>query len=844
MKKILLAGNSYCRQIVFYPESDSYKINTEPTPALNDFHLVRSQDLPGGVQLLKYFIESSGNPTEITTMDFMDYNNPQPAKSKTLISSLKETKQKDAYQIEKTIGVLETDLKGNELQKSDTAKDTNSIDLFILSGVNGESARTVQELSNLLPPVGKKYFIVLDLQQLNHSAEFLDLFVTKHPKQTIAIIHADLLRESGVRISKGLSWDKTLEETLVAVNENAFLKKIKSFHSLLILFGNEAILYVYHKDDNSLHSRFYFIPDFVEGQIAADNQHVIHGESEAFLAALANGILFPYNSEASPIHQPGEELISVAILAGINARASCIQSGYRHQRDGTIHYPVKIIFHESPLNIRVIDSSNYMEIPPAGSVLNYLAFKDKALIAINAALYVKNGKAFLFDTVPYAQINKLKTYIQSEIEDFRSFEKLIVQYVEQDKSTTPISIAVFGAPGSGKSFGVKQIAGSLKSNPAILEFNLSGFQSHDDLIKGFHTIRDECLRGEIPFVFFDEFDSEFEGKALGWLKYFLAPMQDGVFKEGESLHPVGKAIFVFAGGTCSTFEKFESRSHNNEGNNSSKLPDFISRLKGFINIQGIDQRNDTDTFYPLRRAIVLRNMLAKYQGLKNADGAINIDDNLLGALLEIPVFKHGARSLETIIRQSNLDNARSFTKSNLPAQKLLSLHLDTDTFEKYMEQSYLPHEALEKLAKMIHNDWLEREIKKGTAKPSMKPWDELQEQYKDSNRQQAIDMVRKLNAYGYSIVSVEKNKVEITAFSNDEIERMAQMEHERWVNEKIANGWTYGKPRTDNLKIHDCLLPWNELDEATKDNDRNPLKNIPELLQKVGFAIVKAKTSK
>ena len=47
----------------------------------------------------------------------------------------------------------------------------------------------------------------------------------------------------------------------------------------------------------------------------------------------------------------------------------------------------------------------------------------------------------------------------------------------------------------------------------------------------------------------------FQGK-LGWLKYFLAPMQDGVFRVGDSIHPIGKAIFVFAGGTSSTYNQF------------------------------------------------------------------------------------------------------------------------------------------------------------------------------------------------------------------------------------------------------------------------------------------------
>ena len=68
---------------------------------------------------------------------------------------------------------------------------------------------------------------------------------------------------------------------------------------------------------------------------------------------------------------------------------------------------------------------------------------------------------------------------------------------------------------------------------------------------------------------------------------------------------------------------------------------------------------------------------------------------------------------------------------------------------------------------------------------------------------------------------------------------MAKMEHDRWMNEKIAKGWVYGKKRNDELKIHDCLLNWNELDEKTKDLDRNTVSIIPELLTKVGFAVIK-----
>jgi hypothetical protein len=68
-------------------------------------------------------------------------------------------------------------------------------------------------------------------------------------------------------------------------------------------------------------------------------------------------------------------------------------------------------------------------------------------------------------------------------------------------------------------------------------------------------VRDVGLSGALPLVFWDEFDTALEGKKLGWLRYFLAPMQDGRFQDGQLVHPIGRSIFVFAGGTSTTMEK-------------------------------------------------------------------------------------------------------------------------------------------------------------------------------------------------------------------------------------------------------------------------------------------------
>ena len=118
------------------------------------------------------------------------------------------------------------------------------------------------------------------------------------------------------------------------------------------------------------------------------------------------------------------------------------------------------------------------------------------------AKYGLNG----LKNIPFARFGKLLTVDRNEIESLNSLKNLVRNYEFQKKAKKPLSIGVFGPPGSGKSFGIKQIAKSIYGKDVpILEFNLSQFPEDPKfVIDALHQVRDEVLKAKIPFVFWDE----------------------------------------------------------------------------------------------------------------------------------------------------------------------------------------------------------------------------------------------------------------------------------------------------------------------------------------------------
>jgi hypothetical protein len=149
----------------------------------------------------------------------------------------------------------------------------------------------------------------------------------------------------------------------------------------------------------------------------------------------------------------------------------------------------------------------------------------------------------------------------------------------------------------------------------------------------------------------------------------------------------------------------------------------------------------------------------------------------------------------------------------------------------------------EVIARLRHDLYVRWEAERGVTpatNPSMVPWDELPDSLKASNRDFADGVGRKLAAFGCVVVpaplALEQETADI--FTPAEIEELAEMEHERWMNDLVLAGWRRAPGPKDAVRmLHPLLVPWDELSEIDRERDRTAIRALPGMLARAGFEI-------
>ncbi len=689
-----------------------------------------------------------------------------------------------------------------------------------------------------------------------------ETLIGQHAERLVVITTAQDLRANAIQISKNISWERTAQDALWELTYNPVINSLSRIACLIVSFDCAGAILLMMDSRQHVTARLLFDPYGMEGDWIRAYPGDMMGYNTCLTAAVVRQILL--NSDAPDFAQGIQTGIAAARLLhreGYGQRGSSPeQADLRFPLDavaGEIGRQVQPLAETEIRNPAEFLISSVSEKPSAQSgYWTILGDRYTTSLEFIARQIVLEGYQSALSQVPVGRFGALVTVDRREIEALNGIQRLIREYCLTPQKK-PLSIAVFGPPGAGKSFGIEQVARSVTGEIAVLSFNLSQFRSQDDLIDALHQVRDIGLTGKIPLVFWDEFDTSLDNQPLGWLRYFLAPMQDGAFQQGQIVHPIGRCIFVFAGSTSHTMEQFGNGLSTTE-QRALKLPDFISRLKGFLNVLGPNPVGgpENDAYYVIRRALLLRSIFERNvpQIIHDHEGkkVVHIDDGLLRAFLLISQYKHGTRSMESLVSTSTLSGKSVYERSSLPPEDQLNLHVNASEFLSLMQQLELQGDILERMAQAAHEIFCENlraqgysygtiTDEKSKTHSSLRPYAELPEDEKEQNRLNVRDIPTKLALVGYRLRPARANEPPVH-FSDVELELLARHEHERWMSAKLAAGWQYA-PQTDKArKVHQSLLPWDELSEEEKEKDRLFVRGIPAILAKAGYTMEKIRS--
>lgn len=687
-----------------------------------------------------------------------------------------------------------------------------------------------------------------------------EALLDKHASRLIVVMNVDDLRRTEVQISRQLSWERTAQDVLWELTHNPRVNGLSRCAHAIVSFGTSGAIHLSLGREPSSSASLFIEPAVMEADWEDPRRGSMIGFTVTLTAALVRELM-------ANIEAPN---LSHGIQSGIAGMRRLYKDGYASVGEFEVAFPTAKIIEEITVarptltQIEIQNPSRFLpDRPddvdrPAQSGF-WTILEDRYSDQLNriAERIVVDGVDAALTDVPRGKIGALMTVDRHEIESLRSIQNLMGEYCRH-KQKRPLSIAVFGPPGSGKSFGVEQVANTVSSGEIkSLTFNLSQFSRPEELYGSLHQVRDVGLSGQIPLVFWDEFDSALGRQPLGWLRYFLAPMQDGSFQQGEITHPIGRCIFVFAGGTSARFEEFGSNLTDDE-RTAAKVPDFISRLKGYLNVLGPNPQPRggwNDSFFVIRRALLLRSLFERgAPGLfERTDGRkrLRIDQGVLRAFLHTQEFKHGIRSMESLVAMSTLSGKTTFERSSLPPQSQLEIHVDGLDFLALVQEIVLTDELSEKLAEAAHDVFRDGKCRDGwtwgpvkdeaqRTHPLLVAYSQLPDESKEANRVTVRAIPQKLAIAGYVMLPARSNERPLE-FPGDDLEKLAEFEHQTWMNAKLVAGYTCGKPTAASPRQNEYLVPWDQVPEAIKQIDRDLVRGIPRILEKAGYAVVKAR---
>jgi hypothetical protein len=257
--------------------------------------------------------------------------------------------------------------------------------------------------------------------------------------------------------------------------------------------------------------------------------------------------------------------------------------------------------------------------------------------------------------------------------------------------------------------------------------------------------------------------------------------------------------------------------------------------------------------YPqIEEICVLHFLNEKTENLQISENLINTDEKKIPITCVIVCENNDMKCLSTsLLLLKKIKSKEVFIFMYLMHDIGLSLFLNKQfadysrlipfgMVETISNKEFVIGEKLNTLAKTIHKNYIKSMIttfEDKSYQDIVLPWELLTNEIKDSNKNQADHILVKIHIIGAKIQELRSPGHELFNFSQEEINLLARIEHNRWMANRYLGGWTFGNERNSKKKITPDLINYDELDENAKEKDRNTITNIPKYLRNLNLEI-------
>lgn len=179
---------------------------------------------------------------------------------------------------------------------------------------------------------------------------------------------------------------------------------------------------------------------------------------------------------------------------------------------------------------------------------------------------------------------------------------------------------------------------------------------------------------------------------------------------------------------------------------------------------------------------------------------------------------------------SAVEQARGFVCEYAGTRKLAKKYPGDFRLYRLRRVTRLP---LDDLARAIHANYCRQAVKRGEtidSKPALRLWDDLPDDYKRTNREAAAAIPKLLSLLGYELEPSPPGTIEEFSFADEEVQKLAELEHERFCRSRREAGYRYGKERDEVAKTHPYLLPWAKLPDDKRKPTLDQILEIPLLV--------------